>query len=127
MKSASRAIPRRHGIDIEAGRRTGRLLKWMIRGEAEPSPQRWKALGEGLMQGDPLADRLLDWMHAAGTRVAMPQFQRVLTSGIASAPQAPAALRAFFAHCERRPAWVDAEKLAEGARAFQRMGMTSHY
>ena len=127
MKSASPPIPRRHGIDIEAGRRTGRLLKWMIRGDAEPTPQRWQQLGEALMHGDPLADALLEWMHANGMRSAMPLFQQALTSGIAAVPQAPTPLRAFFEHCERRPAWVDAQKLAEGARAFQRMGMTSHY
>lgn len=127
MKEAPGFIPRRHGIDVQAGRRTGRFLKWMIRGEAEPSPQRWKALGEGLMQGDPLADRLLDWMHEAGMRAAMPLFQRALRSGLNTVPEAPDALREFFAHCEQRPAWVDAEALAEGARTFQRMGMTTHY
>ncbi|MGQ0621783.1 MAG: oxygenase MpaB family protein [Panacagrimonas sp.] len=133
MQNATGFIPRRHGIDLESGRRTGRLLKWFIRGDAEPTPERWKALGEGLMLGDPLADRLLDWMHESGMRESMPLFQRALASGIASVPETPAGagvptpLHAFFTHCERRPAWVDGGKLAEGARAFQRMGMTSHY
>ncbi|MGQ0698510.1 MAG: oxygenase MpaB family protein [Panacagrimonas sp.] len=127
MKDAIGFVPRRHGIDLETGRRTGRLLRWFIRGDAEPTPERWKALGEGLMQGDPLADRLLDWMYQTGMRAAMPLFQRALSSGLASVPEAPPPLRDFFAQCERRPAWVDAAKLAEGARVFQRMGMTSHY
>lgn len=127
MKDAPGFIPRRHGIDVEAGRRTGRRLSWMVRGEKEPTPQRWKALGEGLMHGDPLTDGLLDWMHETGMRQAMPLFQRALDHGIASLPEAPAPLRAFFDHCERRPDWVDAQKLAEGARCFQRMGMTAHY
>jgi hypothetical protein len=127
MHEAPGFIPRRHGIDVEAGRRTGRLLRWMIRGEAEPSPERWRAMGEGLMKGDPPADRLLDWMHQRGMREAMPLFQGALSGGIASIPDAPAPLREFFEHCERRPGWVDATKLAHGARVFQRMGMSSHY
>lgn len=127
MQDAPGFIPRRHGIDVEAGRRTGRFLKWMIRGEAEPTPQRWKKIGEGLMQGDPTADRLLDWMQETGMRRAMPLFQQALLDGVASLPDVPAPLRDFFAHCAQRPSWVDAAKLAEGARAFQRMGMSSHY
>jgi hypothetical protein len=127
VQDAPAFIPRRHGIDVEAGRRTGRALAWMIRGDKAPTAQRWKALGEGLIQGDPVADRLLDWMHEAGMRQAMPMFQRALDGGIAGLPGAPAALRSFFEHCERRPAWVDARKLDEGARCFQRMGMTAHY
>ena len=126
-KHAAGFIPRRHGIDLESGRRTGRLLKWMIRGDAEPDAVRWRSLGEGLMQGDAPADRLLDWMYEAGMPAAMPMFQRALDRGIASVPDSPAPLRAFFLLCEQRPAWVDANLLAEGARVFQRMGMTSHY
>lgn len=127
MPLAPDFIPRRHGIDVAAGRRTGRHLRWMIRGSAEPSAERWRALGLGLMQGDAAADHLLDWMYDLGMQQAMPLFQRALQSGIAYVPQAPDALGAFFAQCEQRPAWVDAEKLAAGARAFQRMGMSSHY
>lgn len=127
MQHAPGFIPHRHGIDTAAGRHTGRRLRWLLRGDAEPTPQRWKALGEGLMQGDPLADRLLDWMHEAGMRSAMPRFQRALDAGLASVPDAPPPLQAFFAHCERPPPWLDADKLAEGVRVFQRLGMTSHY
>ncbi|WP_420464996.1 oxygenase MpaB family protein [Panacagrimonas sp.] len=120
-------VPSRHGADVEAGRRTGRRLRWMIRGDAEPDPERWRALGLGLMQGDPPADRLLEWMYEQGMQQAMPLFQRALDQGIGALPQAPPPLTAFFTQCEQHPLWVDDAKLAQGARVFQRMGMTSHY
>lgn len=127
MDDAIPFIPRRHGIDVAAGRRTARTLRWMIRGSAEPSPARWRQLGEGLMQGDPLADRLVEWMQAQGMNTAMPLFERALHHGIAALPDAAAPLREFFEHTERRPDWLDQTLLERGAAVFQRMGMTSHY
>lgn len=128
MHDVSDFVPRRHGIDVEAGRRTARRLRWMIRGPAEPSRELWDRLGRGLMQGDPLADRLLDEMLAQGMRSAMPRFQTALQQGLQALPEpAPPALRAFFEACTRVPEWVDPVLLAEGACVFQRFGMTSHY
>jgi hypothetical protein len=121
-------IPRRHGIDVETGRRTARRMRWMIRGPAEPTAERWQALGRGLMQGDALADALIEWMQANGPTASMGQFHRALAGGLAALPEpAPAPLRAFFEHCSRYPAWVEPALLDEGARVFQRFGMTSHY
>ena len=96
MSTTPLAIPRRHGSDVAAGRRTGRLVRLMVRGNPEPSEQRWRELGEGLLHGDPPADRLLEWMHDAGMRQAMPLFQRAVADGVASLPDAPAPLKAFF-------------------------------
>jgi len=120
-------IPRRHGIDLAAGRRTARMVSWMIRGNPEPSEQRWRELGEALMHGDPAADRLLEWMHGHGMRAAMPLYQRAVADGIASIPDAPAPLREFFEHVERVPDWVDPTLVEQGQRLFQRMGRTADF
>lgn len=120
-------IPARHGIDVETGRRMGRMLRLMIRGNPEPTPERWRDLGEGLMHGDPLADRLVDWMHAHGMRAAMPLFERASQDGIAAVPDAPAPLREFFEAVERVPGWVRPELVEQGQRLFQRMGRTADF
>ncbi len=127
MNTATPFIPRRHGIDVEYGRRTARALRRFIRGNPEPSEARWRAIGEGLMQGDPLADELLVQMQAQGMPKAMKDFQACLQHGIGSMKCADPALRAFFETVEQSPPWLDREKLAEGARVFQSMGMTSHF
>jgi len=120
-------IPRRHGCDLEAGRRTGRMVRLMIRGNPEPSPQRWRELGEALMHGDPPADRLLDWMRRHGMREAMALFRRASAEGIAALPDAPGPLREFFGLVERVPAWVDLAAVEAGQRLFQRMGRTADF
>ncbi len=127
MSSQANFIPRRHGADIATGRRIGRALRWMIRGGVEPSKERWQALGEGLMRGDPPADRLLDWMQAEGMGRTMPLFQRALKSGLAAIPDGPTPLREFFTLCETDPPWLDRKRLAEGARVTQSWGMRLYY
>ncbi|MGU3585083.1 oxygenase MpaB family protein [Rhodococcus sp. C26F] len=57
-------------------------------------------------------------------RVTMKQFHRALEHGIESVPDAPAALREFFAVVDTVPDWVNWELLEKGARAFRRMGRT---
>jgi hypothetical protein len=120
-------IPRRHGIDLAAGRRTARMVRLVVRGDPEPSAARWRALGEGLMQGYPPADRLLEWMHGHGMREAMALFGRASREGVAALPGAPQPLREFFAHCEQPPAWLQPELVGEGQRLFQRMGRTADF
>lgn len=120
-------IPRRHGIDVEAGRRTGRMLRLLIRGNPEPSPERWRDLGEALLHGDPPADRLLEWMQAHGMRAAMPLFEQAARDGIAAVPAAPAPLREFFEAVERVPPWVRPDLVEQGQRLFQRMGRTADF
>ena len=102
-------------------------VRLLIRGNPEPTAPEWQALGEALNHGDPVADALVAWMHEAGMREAHPLFERALKQGIASVPDAPAALRAFFQACERRPSWVDDALLREGAEVFQEAGMSAYY
>jgi hypothetical protein len=130
MQDAARApglIPQRHGCDLAAGRRTARMVGWMIGGNPEPSAERWHDLGAALLHGDPPVDRLLEWMHGYGMREAMPLFKRAMTDGIAGVPEAPAPLREFFALVERVPDWVDPGLLEAGQRLFQRLGRTADF
>lgn len=55
-------------------------------------------------------------------RVTMAQFGRALEHRIGAVPEAPPALRRFFATVDRVPDWVDFDLVELGARAFRRMG-----
>lgn len=117
------AIPLRHGAGLEHARRASRVLRWLTPGAPEPSASHWQALGTALNEGDPVADALARWMSEQGMGAAMPLFERALTEGIAAVPNAPAALRAFFAAVDARPAWIDDTLMAEGARTCHRAGL----
>ena len=120
-------IPSRHGADVAEGRRMGRQLRWLIRGNPDPSPQQWRAMGESLMQGDAPTDRLVDWMNQAGMRTAKPMFDAALDQGIASIADAPAPLREFFAGVDQLPSWADPALMAAGAHACHISGMAGLY
>lgn len=118
-------LPRRHGADVAAARRTGRVLRWLIRGhDPEPSAQQWQALGEALTRGDPPADRLAAWMRAHGLASTQPMFEQALNLGLSEVPDAPAELRAFFEAVEHIPDWVEPGRLLAGAKACHLSGLT---
>lgn len=117
-------IPSRHGIDMARSREIARPIRWTVRGDSEPTPTRWRAIGEALLQGDPPMDRLLDWMADYGMRPGRELFRRAVDRGIDNVPDAPAPLHTFFEGVERRPDWVDDILLRRGARASHRTGLT---
>jgi len=119
------AIPRRHGADVQTGRRIAGPLRWLIRGNPEPSAGQWQAIGESWNQGDPVMDRLVHWMAAEGLGKTKPLFDRALEQGLG--PDAPTPLRRFFAEVEARPAWVNPQLLDEGARACGISGLAGLY
>lgn len=127
MGSPDRFIPRRHGADLATGKRMARSLRWLIRGNPDPSPELWRALGNALLDGDGPADRLVAWMDQEGFRQTRPLFERALNQGIASVADAPAPLRGFFATVDTLPDWADAALLRQGARACQVSGMAGLY
>jgi hypothetical protein len=92
-----------------------------------PSAERWRKLGAHLTVGDEPMDRLVEWMASAGMEKVRPLFDRALASGIASVPEAPEPLRAFFTEIETAPAWVDWGLLRIGQRAMRRGGADGMY
>lgn len=114
----SPAFPARHGSEVSRARRAARLIVGQIPSGAssEPTEAEWTKLGQGLLQGDPLADQLVAWMRATGMRAAWAQVNQAIEAGVAAVPDASPALRAFFDHVERLPDWVDEQLLVRGAR-----------
>ena len=116
-------FPRRHGADVETGRRLGRMLRWLTRGDPEPDADQWQAMGAALLEGDPPMDRLVAWMTDYGMAEGRALFQQALDHGIDGVAGAPAPLREFFAGVESRPAWVDDALLQRGAQACHLGGL----
>lgn len=93
----------------------------------KPPETEWQAMGEALQIGDPPMDDLLEWMYSEGIDTTRPLFEQALKGGIASVPDAPEPLRAFFTGCEAPPAWVDQTKLRLGERAMRLVGIDGMY
>jgi ER-bound oxygenase mpaB/B'/Rubber oxygenase, catalytic domain len=93
----------------------------------EPTPSVWQEMGEALQIGDPPMDVLLHWMHQEDITVTRPLFDQALQGGIASMPDAPEPLRAFFTRVETPPAWVDQATLRLGERTMRLAGRDAIY
>lgn len=121
------AMPSRHGIDLDRSRAIAAAIGRAIKGDPQPSPERWQAIGQALMQGDPLMDDVVAWLyddttsHSRGEKRA--QFQTAVDAGIDTIAEPAPALHALFAHVGTRPAWVDDTLLERGARVSHRSGM----
>jgi hypothetical protein len=87
--------------------------------DPDPTPAELERLEAGLLRRDEPAHALVRAVREEHS-VTMPQFRDALEHGVG--PDAPAALREFFALVERRPAWVDDALLFRGARAMQKLG-----
>ncbi|EHI11315.1 oxygenase MpaB family protein [Mycolicibacterium thermoresistibile] len=92
-----------------------------------PTPQQWQLLGERLTVGDEPMDRVVEWMVATGTEQARMLFDRALSDGIQSVPDAPELLRGFFETYEPLPDWVDLDVVRKGQRALRRGGADGMY
>jgi hypothetical protein len=82
-------------------------------------------LGRRMFARDEVGARLVAAMRRDRDdpeRVTMAQLHRALGEGVDAVPDAPAALREFFAVVDEVPEWVDWALLERGARAFRRLG-----
>ncbi|MFO0561093.1 MAG: oxygenase MpaB family protein [Polyangiales bacterium] len=80
-------------------------------------------LGPRFFDGDPLADRAVESLSSLSHGARNALVEGVLKTGAERATDAPEALRAFVAACERVPFWVDFERAARGGAAFLRSGL----
>lgn len=104
---------------------------FLLKGNAVPSEERWQKLGEGLLKGDDLADRVVEWMHEYGMKPGRGLFERALQNGIDSLSseeqQAAQPLTDFFKEVETTPDWLDKDLVALGGRVIDRCHPVSYY
>lgn len=93
----------------------------------EPTPAEWRQLEEGLWQGDPAMDRVVDWIFAGSAPQRKALFERALRHGIDALADPPESLREFFALVDAPPAWLDREMLARGTRASALAGKAAFF
>ena len=84
-------------------------------------------LRDAHLEGDPLADALVEWMHAVGMRDGRRIFEQALERGIASVSDPSAPLRDFFAAVDAVPAWLDRGEIARACRAAARCTIGGGY
>lgn len=107
--------------------RLGRALR-VVAGVRRLDEALMARIGEAFTERDELGAALADAMRLrAGTpgRVSMADFRTALADGVAAVPDAPAALREFFAVVEEVPEWVDWDLLEEGAAVYSRFGQNA--
>ena len=124
---AASPYPSRFRAGGERNRRLGRPLK-VIGRVKEVDEGLMDRIGRAMNERDELGGRLADAIRLrAGTpgKVDMAQFRLALENGIASVPDAPPALAAFFAEVESEPPWLDRDLVEEGALVFRRLGQNA--
>lgn len=79
-------------------------------------------LGELLLEGDPLADDVVEAFAKLPAGAGRRMLEDALRNGIGSVSGAPDALRALFAEVDHIPAWVDRDALERGGDLLFRTG-----
>lgn len=126
-RTADPSYPRRFRAGEERNRRLGRPLK-VIGRVKQVDEALMDRIGRAMTERDELGGRLADAIRlraGAPGKVEMGQFRQALEHGLASVPDAPPALAAFFTELETEPAWVDRARIEDGARVFRRLGQNA--
>ncbi|ADG78148.1 ER-bound oxygenase mpaB/mpaB'/Rubber oxygenase catalytic domain-containing protein OS=Tsukamurella paurometabola (strain ATCC 8368 / DSM / CCUG 35730 /CIP 100753 / JCM 10117 / KCTC 9821 / NBRC 16120 / NCIMB 702349/ NCTC 13040) OX=521096 GN=Tpau_1525 PE=4 SV=1 [Tsukamurella paurometabola] len=119
--ATSRPIPSRHPA---RPRRVPPAITFVSRALRlpEPTDAEFRRFGELLTVGDEPMDELVAWMYAADTDTRKAMFNRALTDGISSVPQAPPILRDFFEDMETVPEWTEWNTIRTGGRLMRSGG-----
>ncbi|GAB2564024.1 oxygenase MpaB family protein [Nocardia heshunensis] len=91
-------------------------------GDIRPTPEQQAAYRRFTTMGDPLADAVVEMFRRLPTGTGRAMFETALENGIDAVPDAPAELKAFFAHVDSVPFWLDQDKLDRAARVSGRVG-----
>jgi hypothetical protein len=120
-------FPQRHGINPTRTEPLARTLGWFCAADQLRKPQRWRAVGDGLMRGDPAADRVVAWAHEYGMASAHALIQQAIAGPVSAHAALPPPLRDFMQMVTATPAWLRPELLERGALACHRAGMPGFY
>lgn len=92
-----------------------------------PSKPATQALLNGLWQGDPLMDDVVEWMCEADSKQRKQLFEQALQQGLSSIENCPSPLQQFFQHIERTPDWLDTEQLKTAQQFMHAVGLNANY
>lgn len=120
---AETTTPSRFRAGEIRGAKIGRVLKTVGRVD-QVDEKLMSLIGQRFMQRDEVGASLVQAIRSPGGPT-MRQFSQALRDGIASVPDAPAALVDFFQHVDQVPDWVDFELVNQGAQAYRRFGRSA--
>lgn len=92
-----------------------------------PSGSRTQALLDGLWQGDPLMDTVVEWLCEADSKQRKQQFDQALQQGVHTLENCPEPLRQLFSVIETPPAWLDPQQLETAQQFMQTVGLNANY
>lgn len=122
-----RRTPTRFRAGEARAARIGRPLR-LVAGVRRLDEALMTRIGEALTERDEPGAALADAMRlraGAPGRVSMADLRTALADGVDAVPDAPAALRDFFAVVETVPAWVDWDLLERGSGVYRRFGQNA--
>lgn len=84
-------------------------------------------LRDALLEGDPLADAVVAWLHANPGGDARAMLERAIDRGIGAVPRPPAPLADLFAAIDRPPPWLDRDAVRVATDTILRVGRGGTY
>lgn len=110
-------------LDHPRVRRVRAISRALLGFDPAPPDDVVRTLAAMYYDADPACEAFVDEVYLKrGSGIGRAMLERALAEGVDAVPDAPASLRALFADLERDPAWVDWERVEQGARAFRRYG-----
>ena len=126
---SARQIPTRaHGFKQRQLRSIfAKPLEKLIGKPITPSEQQAQELLDGLWQGDPLMDQLVDWICEADGKQRKQLFDHALQHGIDDMVDCPQPIANFFSMINQPPAWLDPEQLNIAQEFMHSIGINANY
>ncbi|XID75071.1 oxygenase MpaB family protein [Alkanindiges sp. WGS2144] len=95
--------------------------------EIIPSQARHQELIDGLWQGDPLMDQVVEWLCEKDSKQRKAMFEQALQQGIDHLTDAPPVLVELFALIDQQPDWLDINQLDVARQFMQSVGLNANY
>lgn len=112
-----------HHLDTPRVRRLRGTVRRVLGFDPAPHEDVVRTIASMYYDADPLCEAFVDEVYLQhGSAAGRDLLERALAQGVDALPDAPQSLRALFADLDHDPAWVDWDRVEQGARAFRRYG-----
>ncbi|MFG1667776.1 oxygenase MpaB family protein [Streptomyces sp. Y7] len=111
-----------------AGRTAAQKIGRFVKGGLALPEETLRAMGGDRARGDAVSDAYIDTAFAEGHAGKVRKMVvQALDDGIDSVDEAPAGLKALFAHLDTEPDWLEWDRVERGARLFRRYGTDAFF
>lgn len=102
---------------------TGSLGKFLLGKPIAPTDAHYDAFARMTLEGDPTADRVVEWFREVGVKEGRAQLDKALEEGIDALDNPHQCLIDLFAEIDAEPVWLDRDLLDIAAKATHRSGI----